>query len=126
MSTRNITEEIVQMTFDNAQFERNIKESQRSIEDLRHSISNAGSGVALTGIQDAVDRLNGKFNALSIAGITAIQNFTNKAIDAATQLSRSFSNTFLAGPFDQGFGEYELKMDLFKPLWQVLASLLKQ
>ena len=110
MSVKNIVEEVVKMTFDNAGFEKNIKESQKSIEDLRNSINMDGSAKALSIIQNSVDQLNGRFSALGIAGMTAIQNITNKAINMATELSRSFSNNFLKGPFDQGFGEYELKM----------------
>lgn len=106
MSVKNIVEEVVKMTFDNAGFEKNIKESQKSIEDLRNSINMDGSAKALSIIQNSVDSLNNRFSALGIAGMTAIQNITNKAIDMATQLSRSFA----IDPMKQGFGEYELKM----------------
>lgn len=106
MSVKNIVEEVVKMTFDNAGFEKNIKESQKSIEDLRNSINMDGSAKALSIIQNSVDSLNNRFSALGIAGMTAIQNITNKAIDMATQLTRSFA----IDPIKQGFGEYELKM----------------
>lgn len=106
MSTKNVTEEIVQMTFDNQAFERNIKQSQRSIQELRDSMNMDGSAQALSIMQNSIDKLTSRFSALGIAGMTAIQNITNKAIEMAEQFTRSFA----IGPFNQGFGEYELKM----------------
>lgn len=110
MASEVIENEIVKLSLDKEDFSKNIQESIKSIQDLRTSIDQANSGQALTVLQNSVDRLNDRFSALGIAGMTAIQNITNKVIGLATQMSRSFSNNFLKGPFDQGWGEYELKM----------------
>ena len=109
---------VVQMRFDNAQFESGIKTSQTSLEGLKKALDTKGSGNALkdlqqsardfslSGIGTAVDSIRDKFSALSIAGITALTNIVNKAVDAGGRLVKSIA----LDPIMDGFSEYELKM----------------
>lgn len=109
---------IVQMSFDNKQFESGVQTSIKSLDQLKkglqleesaQSLSNlerAGRSFSLGSIADGIDALNQKFSALGIVGITALQNITNAAINAGVKMASSFT----IDPIKKGFEEYETKM----------------
>lgn len=113
-----IDNRIVELTFDNSDFEKNTQVSMNTLKDLNKSINEAGSGKGFAGLADSIkgfsldgvaksiDTISSKFGALEIAGITALANIVNKAVDAGLQLARSLT----IAPINQGFEEYELKM----------------
>ena len=100
---REVDTRVVQMKFDNRQFQRNINETLSSLEELDKSlkfqdaskgfneISEASKRVRLGVLGDAVDSVKLKFNALEIVAITALTNITNKAINAGEKLVKSLS-----------------------------------
>lgn len=110
-----IDNRIVEMEFDNAQFEKGIKTSLKSLEDLKKgleldkavdSLSNlerAANKFDLSGIQNAVESLQNRFSTLGIIGMTALENITNKAINAGTALMKSLSVDQIAS----GMSKYE-------------------
>lgn len=113
-----IDERVVQMKFDNAQFERGVKDTTSSLEKLKKGLSldgakkglsnlaNAGKNFTLGGIGNAVQGIAGKFTALGIVGVTALANIANKAVNAGITLGKSLT----VDPIMDGFREYELKM----------------
>ncbi|WGH21717.1 tape measure protein [Arthrobacter phage Inked] len=113
-----IDERVVQMKFDNAQFAKGVADTNSSLDKLKQGLNleasaksldglnAAGSRFSLAGIAQGVQDLGSKFNALSVIGITALSNITNKAIDAGMQFAKSFT----VQPIMDGFNEYELKM----------------
>ena len=113
-----IDNRIVQLAFDNSDFEKNTQVSMNTLKDLNKAIDNAGSGKGLTGLADSmkgfsldgiaksIDTISSKFGALEIAGITALTNIVNKAVDAGMQMVKSLT----VAPISQGWEEYELKM----------------
>lgn len=110
-----IDNRIVEMEFDNAQFEKGIKTSLKSLEDLKKgleldkavdSLSNlerAANKFDLSGIQNAVESLQNRFSTLGIIGMTALENITNKAVNAGTALMKSLSVDQIAS----GMSKYE-------------------
>ncbi len=114
MSTT-IDNRIVEMEFDNAQFEKGIRTSLKSLEDLKKgldldkavsSLSNlerAANKFDLSGIQNAVESLQNRFSTLGVIGMTALENITNKAINAGTALMKSLSVDQIAS----GMSKYE-------------------
>lgn len=110
-----IDNRVVEMEFDNAQFEKGIKTSLKSLEDLKKgleldkavdSLSNlerAANKFDLSGIQNAVESLQNRFSTLGIIGMTALENITNKAINAGTALMKSLSVDQIAS----GMKKYE-------------------
>ena len=80
---------IVDMQFNNKQFESGIQSSIKSLDSLKSglnldasakSLSNLdkiGRAFTLAGISEGVDTLTRKFSALGIIGITTLQNITN-------------------------------------------------
>jgi tape measure domain-containing protein len=114
----NVDERIVQMRFDNKQFEAGVSTSIKSIDNLKDSLKfegatkglsdleSAGRRFSLASIGQSVDAIASKFSTLSIIGITALQNLTNSAINAAKRMVSAFT----VEPITAGFREYELKM----------------
>lgn len=113
-----IDERIVDMQFNNKQFESGVKTTQGSLAALQKSLQLAGgtkglenvsaaaSKVNLGPISSGIDALVAKFNTLSVVGLTAITNIANRAIDAGIQLTKSLT----IGPISDGFDDYNKKL----------------
>lgn len=109
---------IVNMQFNNGQFERGIQTSVRSLEALKkglkldesaRSLSNlnsVGRSFSLGGIADGVQNISSKFTTMGIVGVTALVNITNAAINAGVQLVKSL----MIGPISQGYDDYIRKL----------------
>ena len=114
-----IDERIVQMQFDNKQFESGIQSTLKSIDNLKKGLNfdastqslsdleKAGKRFDLSSIAAGVESLTNRFSNLGIVGITALQNITNAAIRTGTQLAKSLT----VDPISTGFQEYETKMN---------------
>lgn len=118
MSTT-IDQRVVEMRFDNAQFENNVKTSMSTLEKLKQSlnlngaakgldgISKAANGVNLTGISTAVGTLETKFSALEVMGVTALANITNSAVNCGKKMISALT----IDPIKTGFQEYETQIN---------------
>lgn len=116
--SNSIDSKVVEMKFDNRDFETNVKNTMSTLDKLKDKLKFKGAEAGLTSIQKVSDKIdfsgvsNGldiasvKFSAFQIAGITAISNITNSLLG----LGKNIVNTFAIEPRTQGFSEYELKM----------------
>lgn len=116
--SNSIDSKVVEMKFDNRDFEANVKNTMSTLDKLKDKLKFKGAEAGLTSIQKASDKIdfsgvsNGldiasvKFSAFQVAGITAISNITNSLLG----LGKNLINTFAIEPRTQGFEEYELKM----------------
>lgn len=116
--SNSIDSKVVEMKFDNRDFEANVKNTMSTLDKLKDKLKFKGAEAGLTSIQKASDKIdfsgvsNGldiasvKFSAFQVAGITAISNITNSLLG----LGKNLVNTFAIEPRTQGFEEYELKM----------------
>ena len=86
-----VDDRIVRLEFENAQFERGVDTSMKSLDRLDSKIKSNVSGTALLALGKAADTLGGKFSTLEIAAITAISNITNRAVDSGIRLAKSLS-----------------------------------
>ena len=113
--SKQVDQRVVEMRFDNENFERNVKSTMSTLDKLKQSLRFDGAAKGLDNIEKsvknvdmnplskAVETINIKFSALEVIGITALQNITNSAINVGKQLVRSLS-------FDQitaGYSKYE-------------------
>lgn len=117
MSTK-IDERVVEMRFDNQQFESGVKTSLSTIDKLKESLNFTGASKGLENIgaaaknvnmaplSSAVETVHTKFSALEVMAMTALSHITNEAINAGKNLV----NAFAIEPITTGFQEYELKM----------------
>ena len=98
-----IDQRIVEMQFDNAQFEKGISTSLKSLDNLEkglkldgaskglQSVANAANSMNFDGLQSGIYAVQQKFSALEVIGITALQRITNEAISAGEALVKSLS-----------------------------------
>lgn len=101
--SREIDEKIVEMQFDNRDFEANVKTSMSTLEKLKEmlnfkkvpkgfdELSSAAKDVNLSPIGSAVESIQAKFSALEVIGVTALANITNSAINTGKQLLASLT-----------------------------------
>lgn len=116
--SKTVDERVVEMRFDNKQFESNVQTSMSTIEKLKKSLDfrgaekglenlNAASkNVNMSGLSAGVEAVQARFSALQVIGVTALANITNSAVNSA----RRIVNAFTLQPITTGFNEYELKM----------------
>jgi hypothetical protein len=113
-----IDERIVQMRFNNDQFERGIATTTASLGKLKeklnldavkNSLSTLNTGaktVNLDHINNAVDNISSKFSALGATGLLVFANLANSAIQAGFQMAKSLT----IGPIGAGYSDYEQKL----------------
>lgn len=101
--SQEIDERVVEMRFDNAQFERNTRQSIKTLNELNESlklegaeksfekIEDASAKVDFDKMQSALESLNSKFSAVEVMGVTALMHITNQAIDTGEKLVKSLS-----------------------------------
>jgi tape measure domain-containing protein len=107
------------MQFDNAQFQKGVADTTKSLDSLKSGLNlsgaaksleglqSAGSRFSLAGIATGVDQLNQKFSAMSIVAITAITNIANKAVNAGLEIAKSLT----IDPIKTGLEEYETNLN---------------
>lgn len=98
-----IDQRVVEMKFNNKNFERNVSTSMSTLEKFKKSLdfSGATKGVdelnkaagkfSLKGMDESVGTVTAKFDALTVAAITAMSRITNAAYDAGVKLVKSLS-----------------------------------
>lgn len=93
-----VDQKVVEMRFDNRQFEANVKQSMTTLDKLQNSLKLTESAKGLEEVEKASEKVTfdemsnslttvqAKFSALQVAGITAISRLTNSAMDAANKI----------------------------------------
>lgn len=101
--SQEVDERVVEMRFDNAQFEKNVHQTMQSLEQLNDSlrldgaekgfekISDASAKVDFDEMQGALDNLSGKFSAVEVMGVAALSHITRQAVDTGERLVKSLS-----------------------------------
>lgn len=117
MSTT-IDSRVVEMRFDNKQFESNVQTSLSTLDKLKSSlnmngatkgfeqIDNAAKKVNMSGLGNAVESVRLKFSALEVMAVTALSNITTQVLNTATNIAKEFT----LDPIMQGFSEYETQI----------------
>ena len=110
MSTT-IDSRVVELKFDNEQFEKAVTASQSSLDNLNKTIDNACSQTksSLTGFQNALgssgiasaaETINEKFSALGVVGTTVLAKLTSSVYDLAANGLSKLSST-ITGIYDK-------------------------
>lgn len=101
--SREVDQRVVEMRFDNAQFEKNTRESMKTLDRLQEklqfkdvdkgfeNIEKAQRNVNFDEMEGALDTLKVKFNALDVMAVAALTNITNKIVDTGERLVKSLS-----------------------------------
>ena len=102
MSTT-IDEKVVEMRFDNKQFESNVATSMSTLEKLKQKLNLSGASkgleeinsaakrVDMSGLGGAIDSVKARFSALDVVAVTVLANITNSAVNAGKRLVDSLS-----------------------------------
>lgn len=108
-NSNHVDNRVVNMQFNNEQFEAGVKQTIQSLDELKQSLNLNTSVTGLNTIQSAfnhfsisnmassLDTLTSRFSTLGIVGMTAIQNITNKMMDLASSKLMNAYNTILTG-----------------------------
>lgn len=110
---------VVEMRFDNAQFERNVKTTMSTLDKLKEKLKFSGASkglddieksakqVDMSGLGRGVDTIKMKFSAMEVIAMTALSNITTTAM----QVGKSIADALTIDPIKDGFTEYETQMN---------------
>lgn len=125
-----VDQRVVEMGFDNRQFERNVSTTMSTLEKLKQSLSFSGAAkgfegintaarsVNISGLGSAVETIQAKFSALEVMGVTALANITNSAVNAGKRIVSALT----IDPVKTGFDEYETKINAIQTIMSNTAS----
>lgn len=114
-----IDKRIVQMRFDNAQFESGVSKTMGTLDKLKKALhlENAIDGISkvqsafskfdTAGVNGGIDTINAKFSAMQTVAFTVMQNIVNDAYAKGKQLAEAFT----IEPVFSGFQEYETQIN---------------
>ena len=117
--SKTVDEKVVEMRFDNAQFERNVTTSMGTLDKLKkalnfkdsskslETVSAAAKKVDMSGLYNGVETVRMKFSALEVMAVTALANITNSAVNAGKRMISALTTQ----PVKDGFAEYETQMN---------------
>ena len=74
---------IVELQFNNKQFESGVKTSLMSLQNLTKGIEATGDTRALSGLQQGVETITSRFTTLGIVGVTTLQEITRSVLRSA-------------------------------------------
>lgn len=118
MSTT-VDERVVEMRFDNKQFEANVQTSLSTLDKLKRSLNLEGAAKGLENVNtaaqkcdmnpltNAVETVKVKFSTLEVMAVTALANITNSAVNAG----RNIVSALTIDPIKTGFQEYETQIN---------------
>lgn len=118
----NVDERIVQMQFDNAQFESKAQNTITTLNSLNEALKLPTGNSGMEKIQDtsrkidfsklnqAIELVNYRFSDLGIIATNVLTRISNAAIDTG----RKMIDALTIRPIKDGFSEYEEKMDSVK------------
>lgn len=101
--SREVDSRVVEMQFNNENFEKNTKRTIGTIDKLMEKLQFKGAergfekldaaaeDVDFSTMQRSLDTLESKFSALNIVATTALMNITNKFVDAGEKMVKSLS-----------------------------------
>ena len=117
--SKTIDERVVEMRFDNKQFESATATSMSTISKLKQSLNFSGATKGLESIDSSVRKINfnplssavetvhAKFSALQVVAVTALSNITNSAVNAGKRIVSALT----IDPITTGFQEYETQIN---------------
>lgn len=103
MSDKGDDTRVLNMRINNKDFLKGTSESLKALGSLNKGIDGAGKGKGLQTMAKDIDTVKTRFSAMQIAGVTALANITNRAVNAGINLVKSFT----IAPIMDGFREYE-------------------
>ena len=116
--SRTIDERVVEMRFDNRQFEQNVQTSLSTLDKLKRGLDLDGAAKGLenlgtaakkcdmSALSSSVETVRAKFSAFEVVAMTTLSNITNSALNTGKQLVSALT----IDPIKTGFQEYETQI----------------
>ena len=123
MSTT-IDQRVVEMRFDNKQFESATAASMSTIDKLKEKlkftgatkgleeVNSAAKKVDMSTLGSAVESVRVKFSSLQVIGVTALTNIANSAVNAGKRIVSALT----IDPIMTGFQEYETQINAIQTI----------
>ena len=123
MST-SVDNRIVQMQFNNKNFEKNCSQTMSSLDKLKEKLKFSGVSKGFDGISKSVKKVDlnplakgietirVKFSALEVMSVTALANITNSAVNAGKRIVSALT----IDPIKTGFQEYETQINAIQTI----------
>lgn len=111
-----VDKRVVEMQFENKDFLSRIGDSLAAVTKLKeglsfndalNSLTRASNKFSLDGVEKSIDTLTNKFSVMHFAGIAAITNLTNEAVNMSKRVAASLTTD----PISKGFEEYETQIN---------------
>lgn len=116
-----VEQKVVEMRFDNKEFENNISTTMSSLDKLKQKLNLSGASKGLEevakaasdtndpmlSIGSAVETVRAKFSTMQVMAMTAIANITNSAVNAGKKIASALT----IDPIKMGFSEYETQIN---------------
>jgi tape measure domain-containing protein len=119
-----VDERVVEMRFNNKDFEQNVKTSMSTLDKLKQKLNLKGASKGFEELGDAskkvnmnalgrsVDVVSAKFSALQVMGVTALANITNSVVNSA----KAMISAIAIDPVRDGLTEYETQMNAIQTI----------
>lgn len=111
--SQEIDQRVVEMRFDNAQFEKNSRDTMRTLDKLKEKLGFKGAAKGLeqvqaasenvdfSGMEKGLDTVQAKFSALDVIAFTALQRITDKVISTGEQMVKNLSVDQITSGWDK-------------------------
>lgn len=122
--SKTVDERVVEMRFDNKQFESGVQTSLSTLAKLKQSlnlrgaskglenVSAAAKNCKMSGLTSAVETVRAKFSAFEVIAVTALANITNSAVNAGKKIVSALT----IEPVKSGFEEYETQINAIQTI----------
>ena len=119
-----VDERVVEMRFNNKDFEQNVKTSMSTLDKLKQKLNLKGASkgfeelgdvskkVNMNALGRSVDVVSAKFSALQVMGVTALANITNSVVNSA----KAMISAITIDPVRDGLTEYETQMNAIQTI----------
>ena len=119
-----IDNRVVQMEFDNKQFENGAKTTMTTLEKLKQSLNfnssvnslskleSAARTFTLNGVTNSIDVVCDSFSAMGVVGATVIQNLTNSAMAMARKITGLLTTPLIEGGKNRALNIEQAKFQL--------------
>ena len=111
MSSKTIDEKVVQMKFDNSNFEKNVAKTLKTLDSLKWKITETDLGgskglsnlnkaakdVDMSGLAKGIETVQARFSALQVIGVTTLANLTNSAVNAGKRIVSALGDSLING-----------------------------
>jgi len=123
---KEVDTKVVEMVFDNKDFEKGVKETKQSINGLKESITDLSNSADGTQSVEKVNKVViDKMSVLASAVNTAVTRITNDVFDGIAKINNKVSQLTIA-PISSGFSKYEEQIESVQTIMNATGKSIDQ